>query len=651
MDMSAVDREEARRSYIQLIGDKTAIVSNASENVAPHEVAYDIVNFIPDKVGQLRKIPIGFYRRQFPDNIAKIISFHEKQASRLLVSLDNGALYTLLNQTATQLTFPSQTPLVHSATDEPTVIEDYFVYRNKLFLATGTHVNYVYNGSSLTLWGQDGAIEPVDVSDIVSYAYVSPTAILAGTVTIPSTDNGFCYEVTTAGTTSGTEPDWPTTVGGTVLDGMVTWTCKSAVTLSDAMTTHVNYIVTWWDGQCESNPSSPCANTVQPTNALAAVTLSTGGANVEQIRVYRYESETKTYRLVKGLDKGTYGISDDSTYVFVDVISENSLGDEVEYDNDLPPRVSNVAVFANRAWGAGDKHNPNRLYYSKLENPYAWPNYIEVEDRSGDEIIGLVPLKTELLIFKKFSTHVLTGFSEDTFSVKELFPAGAYSKSSIVTANDSVFFLSRDGFYVTDGMSVRKISSEIEDHFRRENIWTMQYTTSLYVPQFNGIYWNISKPFDSAGGVTWIYLPDRHQWFRTTMGITDGVVMDGEAYLALTDTVYQMVDTGYPTVQSVYETHDLPLSTSTDKAIVRHVSVTGGGMEIGTLIYLYYKADFSESWSLLGSVTITAEQETHRVSCNIHCNYLKLKLEHTGGLKRLVQITLETMYKRLEPHE
>lgn len=55
------------------------------------------------------------------------------------------------------------------------------------------------------------------------------TAYTAATTAIvsPTTGNNFYYECTTSGTTGTTEPTWPTTVGNTVTDGTVVWTCRS----------------------------------------------------------------------------------------------------------------------------------------------------------------------------------------------------------------------------------------------------------------------------------------------------------------------------------------------------------------------------------------------------------------------------------------
>lgn len=50
------------------------------------------------------------------------------------------------------------------------------------------------------------------------------TAYVLGDLIVPEQRNGHYYKVTTAGTSGTTEPTFPTTSGGTVVDGTVTWT-------------------------------------------------------------------------------------------------------------------------------------------------------------------------------------------------------------------------------------------------------------------------------------------------------------------------------------------------------------------------------------------------------------------------------------------
>jgi microcystin-dependent protein len=53
------------------------------------------------------------------------------------------------------------------------------------------------------------------------------TIYAAGQYVKATASYNYVYEVTTAGTSGGTEPTWPTTPGNTVSDGTVTWTCRA----------------------------------------------------------------------------------------------------------------------------------------------------------------------------------------------------------------------------------------------------------------------------------------------------------------------------------------------------------------------------------------------------------------------------------------
>jgi hypothetical protein len=59
-------------------------------------------------------------------------------------------------------------------------------------------------------------------------AWVASTPYVLLDVVVPTAglENGFRYECTTAGTSAGSAPTWPTVEGATVADNTVTWTCR-----------------------------------------------------------------------------------------------------------------------------------------------------------------------------------------------------------------------------------------------------------------------------------------------------------------------------------------------------------------------------------------------------------------------------------------
>lgn len=119
----------------------------------------------------------------------------------------------------------------------------YSVFGNKLYsgttliqtlgTSTGTVGFVAINGPTSYLFvcdGTDGYL--ITTADVVTQvnptysAWTATTALALGVKRRPIVANSLYYEVTTAGTTGAGEPAWPTTVGNTVVDGTVTWTCR-----------------------------------------------------------------------------------------------------------------------------------------------------------------------------------------------------------------------------------------------------------------------------------------------------------------------------------------------------------------------------------------------------------------------------------------
>jgi hypothetical protein len=97
--------------------------------------------------------------------------------------------------------------------------------------STGTVGFVAANGTIDYLFicdGTDGYV--INTSDVVTQvnvtytAWAATTAYTLGDYRIPTAANTIYYKVTTAGTSAGGEPAWPTVIGDTIVDGSVTWT-------------------------------------------------------------------------------------------------------------------------------------------------------------------------------------------------------------------------------------------------------------------------------------------------------------------------------------------------------------------------------------------------------------------------------------------
>ena len=128
-----------------------------------------------------------------------------------------------------------------------------------------------------------------------AYATTSPNYVT------PTAPNGFRYECTTGGTSGGSEPTWPTTIGATVADGTVTWTCRSFV-ITDPNCPHSKSVVKIKsklyaiDG--ETVPFCATANARDWTTASDAGFLATGNYqddSSEALAVGKFKSNLAVY--------------------------------------------------------------------------------------------------------------------------------------------------------------------------------------------------------------------------------------------------------------------------------------------------------------------------------------------------------------------
>ena len=122
---------------------------------------------------------------------------------------------------------------------------------------------------------------------VTASAWADSTAYVLGDYVLPTTLNGYRYVCTTAGTSDAAEPTWPTTIGGTVSDNTVVWTCE-AVT-STIPTMHERLIAEGAQGYALQQWAVEAINKVNVGGKEVARTYRTSAAE----KLYHFRRQLK----------------------------------------------------------------------------------------------------------------------------------------------------------------------------------------------------------------------------------------------------------------------------------------------------------------------------------------------------------------------
>ena len=231
------------------------------------------------------------------------------------------------------------------------------------------------------------------------------------------------------------------------------------------------YKVTYYYDDGESN-ANDTATSITPT-ASKKVELSnipvSADARVTQRRLYRTIGDGTTFKLLTT-------INDNTTTTYSDNVPDSGLGADLEYDNDAPPAAHYCISHKNRMWYITD--NSSTLWYSKALHPEAVPStyYWDVGRDDGDIITGIAVNLGALVIFKRYSTWIITGdiptgTGADMVLEKVNPTIGCVAFKTIQPAGNDLFFftpnlgvqrLHRIILATTESFDAEALSSKIE---------------------------------------------------------------------------------------------------------------------------------------------------------------------------------------------
>lgn len=217
-------------------------------------------------------------------------------------------------------------------------------------------------------------------------------------------------------------------------------------------------------------------------------------------------------------------------------ITANDATTGAQFNPPLPPAVGASAVVATA------ETKPNRLMYSKLQQPEAVPllNFVDVgpEDQAISRILSL---RESLFILKEDGIYRLTGLN-GVFTV-DLFDASTkiISPDTAVVLNNQIYCLTNQGVAVISDTGVDIISKRLDNVIQvlTSSNYNFKYTSFgvSYETDRSYTLWLPSVTTDTVATQAYRYNTAEDTWTRLTLAKTCGIVNRGDdkLYLGPTD--------------------------------------------------------------------------------------------------------------------
>jgi hypothetical protein len=253
-----------------------------------------------------------------------------------------------------------------------------------------------------------------------------------------------------------------------------------------------------------SNADAPNTN----KNAITAIpvlanstTFNYDTTNVK-VKIYRTENQGTAFYYVNQVSNGTTTYDDvmsDATLVTHEPLyTEGGV-----VDNDPPPPCKfvhvtedNVGVYANIK--EGSQILSNRVRFSIPGDIDSAPaSFFEDTDQ---EITGLSSFRSRTIVLCQYAVYRFEGYFDEQGNgsvqkTKISDTAGCVSGGGVVKTLEGVFWAGNDGFYYTDGLTVLKISEDIDETTYKDLVSSATKKARIvgkYDTKNRRVYWTVT---------------------------------------------------------------------------------------------------------------------------------------------------------------
>ena len=357
---------------------------------------------------------------------------------------DTGVISPLMDDAITAITFPITPKTI-------------FHYRDDFWFAWASDVDVIRSPVAQDSYGRvyytDGSYPKVTMSDIATGGVTKPTAYYRLGVPAPSTSIGISAITPPSGVTDDSSTDDETRY----------------------------YIHTFVSATGEEGPPSSASAEVNITIPGSSVTLSlpavqANNNNITRRRIYRSATSDSS--------SGWYQVVElpIATTSFVDSLTSDQLGATLSTEDYLPPPddMRGLCLMAN---GIAAGFSGNTVCFSGAYLPYAWPDANKMT--TEDDVVGICPVGTSLVVGTKGYPYVMTGVSPDSITAQKLNTQQAcISKRSMVSVDSVVYYASPDGLV---GVTSSGATVATEQIITRDQ-WQAMLPSTLRAWSYEGKY-------------------------------------------------------------------------------------------------------------------------------------------------------------------